>query len=142
MLICRNAREADRPGINAILSENNMGTLKVCNPFPQYVAELDGELSGTGGFGTPFSDSTWLHTIATKKRHHRKGVGRAIVEANLQLAADQGIEQIFLGTRFHNIEFYRKFGFAVIEKRNIGDPIARLRLSDSKEIFYMTLALA
>lgn len=68
------------------------------------------------GFGRAISDGVYralIDDIIVDRAYQKKGLGKVIVE-NLLKQLD-GIDEIFLNTKPDLEEFYKKFGFKVIE---------------------------
>lgn len=58
-----------------------------------------------------------LHSLAVRKRERRRGVGRALVEHSVQIAAEQGATIIVALTMFWNVGFFRKCGFDTTSRK-------------------------
>ena len=76
------------------------------------LAELDGELIGTGRLTPPGGQRlAYLSWIATRKDFRRLGVGSAIVEQLLTAADKAEYPMTLLSAQTHAIRFYRQFGY-------------------------------
>ena len=67
----------------------------------------------SGGFIT-FSQKTSLITdIYTNEQYRNKGFGKEIVEKLLSLSVN---ENVYLISKEHNLEFYKKCGFEIVKE--------------------------
>lgn len=116
----RRARTSDVPAIKAlvdiyagkILLEKNLVTLyESVQEF--WVAELGGELIGCGALHVLWSDLGEVRTVAVHPKVRGMGVGHAIVDRLLAVAADLHLKRIFVLT--FEQEFFAKHGFREIE---------------------------
>jgi putative acetyltransferase len=87
-----------------------------------FVAEMDGELVGGGGIyptdGLP-SDTCELVKMYLIPKARGKGLGRLLIEKNLDQAASLGYNQVYLETMpelKQALATYAKFGFHYLEK--------------------------
>ena len=119
-LVVRRARTSDVPAIKAlvdiyagkILLEKNLVTLyESVQEF--WVGELAGELIGCGALHVLWSDLGEVRTVAVHPKVRGKGVGHAIVERLLAVAADLHLQRIFVLT--FEQEFFARHGFTEIE---------------------------
>lgn len=119
-LVVRRARTSDVPSIKAlvdiyagkILLEKNLVTLyESVQEF--WVGEIDGELIGCGALHVLWSDLGEVRTVAVHPKVRGKGVGHAIVERLLAVAADLHLQRIFVLT--FEQEFFARHGFTEIE---------------------------
>lgn len=95
-----------------ILLEKNLVTLyESVQEF--WVAELAGELIGCGALHVLWSDLGEVRTVAVHPKVRGKGVGHAIVDRLLAVAADLHLARIFVLT--FEQEFFAKHGFREIE---------------------------
>ncbi|MBB2990158.1 amino-acid N-acetyltransferase [Mycolicibacterium iranicum] len=119
-LVVRRARTSDVPHIKAlvdiyagrILLEKNLVTLyESVQEF--WVGEVDGELIGCGALHVLWSDLGEVRTVAVHPKVRGQGVGHAIVDRLLAVAADLHLSRIFVLT--FETEFFARHGFAEIE---------------------------
>jgi amino-acid N-acetyltransferase len=119
-LVVRRARTSDVPAIKAlvdiyagkILLEKNLVTLyESVQEF--WVGELAGELIGCGALHVLWSDLGEVRTVAVHPKVRGKGVGHAIVDQLLAVAADLHLKRIFVLT--FEQEFFSRHGFQEIE---------------------------
>lgn len=119
-LLVRRARTSDVPAIKAlvdiyagkILLEKNLVTLyESVQEF--WVAEIDGELIGCGALHVMWADLGEVRTVAVHPKVRGRGVGHAIVERLLAVAADLHLRRIFVLT--FEVEFFGRHGFKEIE---------------------------
>lgn len=52
-----------------------------------------------------------LGRVAVARTHRRRGIGRLIVAALLEKAAERGLERVVLHSQFHAVPLYAQFGF-------------------------------
>lgn len=65
----------------------------------------------------------WLNYVAVAPKHHRSGIGRAIMDEAERLLRAEGCPKINLQVRTSNtgaLEFYRRAGYAVDEVVSMG----------------------
>ena len=119
-LLVRRATTSDVPDIKAlvdinagkILLEKNLETLyESVQEF--WVAEIDGELIGCGALHVLWADLGEVRTVAVHPKVRGRGVGHAIVERLLKVAAELHLRRIFVLT--FEVEFFGRHGFAEIE---------------------------
>ncbi len=119
-LVVRRARTSDVPAIKAlvdiyagkILLGKNLVTLyEAVQEF--WVAELDGELIGCGALHVLWSDLGEVRTIAVHPKAKGRGVGHAIVDRLLAVAAELHLQRIFVLT--FEVDFFVRHGFIEIE---------------------------
>ncbi|SRX81459.1 N-acetylglutamate synthase [Rhodococcus jostii RHA1] [Mycolicibacterium parafortuitum] len=118
--VVRRARTSDVPGIKAlvdiyagrILLEKNLVTLyESVQEF--WVAELAGEVIGCGALHVLWSDLGEVRTVAVHPKVRGKGVGHAVVERLLEVAAELRLQRIFVLT--FEVDFFARHGFKEIE---------------------------
>ncbi len=95
-----------------ILLEKNLVTLyESVQEF--WVAELRGELIGCGALHVLWSDLGEVRTIAVHPKAGGQGVGHAIVDRLLAVAAELHLQRIFVLT--FEVDFFVRHGFTEIE---------------------------
>ncbi len=95
-----------------ILLEKNLVTLyESVQEF--WVADMDGELIGCGALHVLWSDLGEVRTVAVHPKVRGQGVGHAIVEQLLKVAAELHLRRIFVLT--FETEFFGRHGFQEIE---------------------------
>ena len=118
--VVRRARTSDVPHIKAlvdiyagrILLEKNLVTLyESVQEF--WVAEVEGEVVGCGALHVLWSDLGEVRTVAVDPKVRGRGVGHAIVERLLTVAADLRLQRIFVLT--FEVDFFARHGFQEIE---------------------------
>lgn len=79
------------------------------DPLSTHILVLDEnrDAVGTGRL----EPSGRLGRVAVVRRHRRRGIGRMIVAALLDLAAAKGLEQVVLHSQMHAVPLYAEFGF-------------------------------
>ncbi|MGI6376582.1 MAG: N-acetyltransferase [Anaerolineae bacterium] len=73
------------------------------------VAEAQGEVIGCGALSVVWSDLSEIRSVAVDAGWQGLGVGRMIVEALLQRAAELGLPGVF--TLTYQPDFFQRFGF-------------------------------
>lgn len=92
----------------------------LANPAALFlIAEIDGRPVGYSGM-TVVIDECDIINIAVTEPYRRRGIGRALVEAVLDMCKKRGVEKVFLEHRRSNdpaARLYESFGFAVYGER-------------------------
>lgn len=78
------------------------------------VAELDGNLVGCCALEIIWADLAEIKSLAVNGANKEKGIGKMLVTAALELAAELGVPKVFALTL--EPEFFIKSGFNVVEK--------------------------
>jgi len=94
-----------------LLTKEGIGTGVICS--------CDGQVCAYGGMMVAV-DEGQITNIATHPDYRRRGYGRAVVEALIKYAKNNGLDSISLEVRESNraaIELYTKLGFKVEGKR-------------------------
>lgn len=81
------------------------------------IAEIDGEIVGTGALHIMWADLAEIRAVAVKEGFTKKGVGRKLVEYFLAEARQLGIPRVF--TLTYQPEFFEKMGLVVVDKNNM-----------------------
>jgi [ribosomal protein S18]-alanine N-acetyltransferase len=84
-----------------------------------FVAELRGAVAGYSVFWA-VTDQGELGNVAVAEEYRGRGIGRALVDAVLERAAERGVHEIFLEVRRSNDgaqTLYRTLGFAQVGQR-------------------------
>ena len=119
-LVVRRARTSDVPAIKTlvdiyagrILLEKNLVNLyESVQEF--WVAELQDELIGCGALHVLWSDLGEVRTVAVHPKVRGRGVGHAIVDRLLAVAAELRLERIFVLT--FEVDFFGRHGFTEID---------------------------
>ncbi len=76
-----------------------------------FVATENEEILGIGGY-----DNEKVHTLFVDPKHHRKGIGKGILERALSEAKRDGIRTLDTWSTFHAEQFYAAFGFKKIKQ--------------------------
>ncbi len=77
------------------------------------VAEENGEIIGYGGAWMIFEEGH-ITNVAVRKEHRGKGIGRALMQALMQYAANLGVQYMTLEVRKSNepaLNLYKSLGF-------------------------------
>jgi len=78
------------------------------------VAEDDGKILGCCALEVIWSDLAEIKSLAVDEEHKNKGVGKSLVAAAVEQAAELGVPKVFALTLYPG--FFEKIGFEVIEK--------------------------
>ncbi|MBI5969088.1 MAG: N-acetyltransferase [Deltaproteobacteria bacterium] len=81
-----------------------------------YVFQEDGSdlIMGTCAMHICWEDLAEIRSLVVREEYHRRGIGTKLIEACLSEAISLGIYRIFALT--YKPEFFRKFGFKVVDK--------------------------
>ena len=82
-------------------------------------------LHGPVGFAAlgQLDGDAWLAQLSVRRRFMRRGLGRALLEASMRLAREQGHERLWLTTYGHlawNRPFYERHGFSRVADESAG----------------------
>lgn len=77
-----------------------------------FVAEVDGRIVGCSALHFTWSDMAEVRSLAVHPDSGGKGVGRALVEANISEARAHGLVQVYAFT--YVTDFFSKLGFRVV----------------------------
>jgi amino-acid N-acetyltransferase len=114
------ADDADRPWIASLLEESDLPT--DLDGTELYTAHTDGERVGCGGLEAHGSD-VLLRSLAVDPVFQGEGYGRDITERLCSIAAECGVERLYLLTTTA-ADFFEKQGFERIERNRVSEPIA------------------
>ena len=81
------------------------------------VAEIDGEIVGTGALHIMWIDLAEIRALAVRDDYAGQGVGRALVEYFVEEAIKLRIPKVFALT--YQPGFFGKMGFSVVEKESL-----------------------
>jgi len=95
---------------------------ELCHPFSYYRGADDGDLVAYAGLRAAPVDAGQgdIQTIAVKKSHQGRGVGRALLLDLMDEAQRRGVRELFLEVRADNepaIALYQSLGFREIDRR-------------------------
>jgi amino-acid N-acetyltransferase len=76
------------------------------------VAVVDGRIVGCSGLHFTWGDMAEVRSLAVDPEAGRRGIGRALVEANIAEAREHNLVQIYAFT--YVTEFFAKMGFQVV----------------------------
>ncbi len=119
-MIIRRATTDDGIQIHALISQFANQELMLPRPLLSiyenirdfYVAEVDGRIAGCSGLHFTWSDMAEVRSLAVHPDFGGRGVGRALVEANVQEAREHGLVQVYAFTYVK--DFFEKMGFRVV----------------------------
>jgi len=81
------------------------------------VAEIDGEIVGTGALHIMWIDLAEIRALAVKEGYTTQGIGRSLVEYFVDEAAQLLIPKVFALT--YQPGFFEKMGFLVVNKESL-----------------------
>jgi [ribosomal protein S18]-alanine N-acetyltransferase len=87
---------------------------------PYVAAVQDGEVVGYAGLVVAPPDEAWVNNMAVRRDHQRRGIGRALLEELLAIAARSGTKYTLLEVAADNAPaqaLYDSYGFEVIALR-------------------------
>jgi ribosomal-protein-alanine N-acetyltransferase len=87
-----------------------------------YLAATDGDgaILGYAGLALSPPDEAWINNVAVRQDAQRRGVGRALVQALLDVANRSGVTQTLLEVAADNVAaqaLYTRFGFETVGVR-------------------------
>jgi len=85
------------------------------------VSEDKDKISGVSALHILWEDLAEIRSLAVRKEYQRKGIGQRLVRECLKEAKSLGIKRVFALT--YNPEFFRKLGFADIDKSELPQKI-------------------
>ncbi len=80
-----------------------------------WVYEEGGEIVGCAALHIVWEDLAEIRSLAVKREHHKKGVGKKLVLRCLEEAKEYDLKRVFVLT--YQVEFFKKLGFRELEKR-------------------------
>jgi len=81
------------------------------------VAELDGNIVGCCALEVIWSDLAEIKSLAVDEANKGTGIGKMLVTASLEQAAELGLPRVFALTL--DPGFFEKLGFKIVEKDNL-----------------------
>lgn len=78
------------------------------------VAEEEGEIIGCGAIHVAWDNLGEIRSLAIEEGYRRKGLGSLLVKKLLSMAREIEIKKIFILT--YQVDFFKRFGFNIIEK--------------------------
>ena len=81
------------------------------------VAELDGEVVGCCALKVLWKDLAEIKSLAVKKSHFGKGIGRKLVTGCMEKAKELGLKKVYTLTL--EPEFFTKLGFVTVQKQTL-----------------------
>jgi ribosomal-protein-alanine N-acetyltransferase len=82
--------------------------------------DADGSILGYAGLALSPPDEGWINNVAVRRDAQRRGVGRTLVAALLDVAGQSGVEQTLLEVAADNVPaqaLYSRFGFETVGVR-------------------------
>jgi ribosomal-protein-alanine N-acetyltransferase len=84
------------------------------------VAVEDGQIVGYGGLAVNGPDDAWVQNLAVRRDMHRRGIGRALLDALLAEARRRQVEAVLLEVAVDNAvaqKLYASYGFEPVGVR-------------------------
>lgn len=107
--------------VNAFASKGQMLQLSMNEIyekiFEYFVYEINGNIVGVCALHPTWSDIAEIRSLAVDARHQKSGIGRALVEKQLDRARNMGFERVF--TMTYQEHFFSKVGFVVMSKEEL-----------------------
>jgi RNA 3'-terminal phosphate cyclase (ATP) len=127
--VVRKARAVDVPAIQRLVAHFALrGELlpRTLNELYErlrdfFVCEVDGEVVGICALSVYWEDLAEVRSLAVQEVQGGKGLGRALVNACLEEAANIGVHRVFALT--YRPGFFEKLGFRVIDRRELPQKI-------------------
>ena len=91
------------------------------------VAEIKEEIIGTAMAGFD-GHRGWVYYVAVRKKHRRRGIGKALMQRVEKGLIDIGCSKLNLQVRASNnevVEFYKRLGYNVEDRVSMGKLLAR-----------------
>lgn len=107
------------------MPQSNANYARLAEEGPAYVVEVDGRAEGLMILKPHFDSAVEIYFLAVRPGRHRKGIGRALVEAANALAAERGAAYVTVKTLGPSAQyepyartraFYRGVGFLPLEE--------------------------
>ena len=80
-----------------------------------WVYEENGEIVGCAALHIVWEDLAEIRSLAVKREHHKKGIGKKLVLQCLEEAKEYNLKRVFVLT--YQVEFFKKMGFHELDKR-------------------------
>ncbi|MDO8663211.1 MAG: N-acetyltransferase [Candidatus Omnitrophota bacterium] len=82
-----------------------------------WVAEEKGKIVGCAAMHISWDDLAEIKSLAVAKKYQGKSIGRELIEASLEEAADLGANKVFVLT--YKPEYFKKFGFKRVKHASL-----------------------
>jgi len=129
----RSAELIDLQQIVEFLKVNGLPTVGVESWYPNFVIATDekGTLLGVAGLEI-YGRVALLRSVAVEKDSRRMGHGRALVEAVLRNAKQNGVHTIYLLTETAS-DYFKHLGFDLVDRKDIdGVVMASLEFTECR----------
>lgn len=114
----RTARDSDLPAVLALLKRADLPTAGLGEtPSHFVVADSGGTVVGVVGLEM-YGASALLRSATVEEGWRGTGVGRVLVERALDIAKEQGIEDVFLLTTTAE-HYFPRFGFTCVSRDSV-----------------------
>ena len=118
----RNAKIADAKAIYSLINfyaeEDKMLFRSMADIYENLqsfiVAELNGRVAGCCALQIIWSDLAEIKSLAVEEANANKGIGKLLVNAALERAANLGAPQVFALTLYP--DFFQKLGFELVQR--------------------------
>jgi len=82
-----------------------------------WVVEEKGKIIGCAAMHISWDDLAEIKSLAVAKKYQGKSIGRELIEASLEEAADLGANKVFVLT--YKPEYFKKFGFKRVKHASL-----------------------
>lgn len=77
-----------------------------------HIAEIDGKVAGCSALHITWQDMAEIRSLAVDESFQQRGIGKALVEANIAEARDHGLAQVYAFTYVK--DFFLRMGFRIV----------------------------
>ena len=120
----RQALDADRPAIEALLTENSLPLAGACDNARSFWVAVDGaEVVGSAGIEV-YGSVALPRSVAVRQRYRSTGIASMVIEVVTAVAAGSGIETFQLLTTTAK-GCFQAHGFTVVERAVVPDELRR-----------------
>ncbi|MEZ0487454.1 arsenic resistance N-acetyltransferase ArsN2 [Fibrella aquatica] len=122
----RRATPADRPALINLLIQADLLTDDLPDELGTFTLAFDHDTlagaAGVEGFGTV----GLLRSVAVSSVYQAQRIGRQLIDASVELAANQGIQELYLITTTAD-GYFDRLGFERVERGKVPEAIAKTR---------------
>jgi len=119
----RAAAAADLPGVRALLEDAGLPPDGADRAFEHGVVAVSGDTVAGGAAVEPYGTDGLLRSVVVSPALRGTGIGRALVAAAEEMAADLGIRDLYLLTETA-VDWFPRLGYVVLERAAAPDGIA------------------
>ena len=107
--------------VNTYASKGQMLQLSINDIYEKIfeflVCEKDGEVIGVAALHPSWVDLAEIRSLVVNEKSQKKGIGLALVQAQLERAKNLGIPKVF--TLTYSVDFFTKAGFKTIPMESL-----------------------